>query len=79
MSGNLNVLNTKTEKTFSVTIGKEVTKIDRNGNRSVVSISYKINFLIVQDYGNFIVDNLTKEIHQIKWKDYDCFFKNKSF
>ena len=36
-------------KTFSVPIKKEITKIDKDGNESVVTISYKINLLIAQD------------------------------
>ena len=36
--------NTEKYKTFSIPIEKEVTKINRDGNESVVTISYKINF-----------------------------------
>ena len=32
-------------KTFSVPIKKEVIKIDKNGNKSVETISYKIKFI----------------------------------
>ena len=32
-------------KTFSVPIEKEITKIDKDGNESVVTISYKIKFI----------------------------------
>ena len=41
--------NTKNYETFSVLIENEVTKIDKAGNESVVPISYKIKFIIVQD------------------------------
>ena len=34
--------NTENSKVFSVPTEKEVTKIDKNGNESVVTISYKI-------------------------------------
>ena len=37
--------NTEKYKTFSVPIEKEVTKIDKDGNESVVTISYKIKFI----------------------------------
>ena len=36
-------------KTFTVLIEKEVWKIDEDGNESVVTISYKIIFLIIED------------------------------
>ena len=36
-------------KTFSVLIKKKITKIDKDGDKSVVNISYKIKLLIVQD------------------------------
>ena len=37
--------NTEKYKTFSIPIEKEVTKIDKDGNGSVVTISYKIKFI----------------------------------
>ena len=37
--------NTENYKTLSVPIEKEITKIDKNGNKSIVTISYKIKFL----------------------------------
>ena len=37
--------NTEKYNTFSVQIEKEVTKIDKDGNESVVTISYKIKFI----------------------------------
>ena len=36
--------NTEKFKIFSVAIEKEVTKIDKDGNKSVVTILYKTNF-----------------------------------
>ena len=36
-------------KTFSVLMKKKITKINKDGDKSVVNISYKINLLIVQD------------------------------
>ena len=53
-----------------------MTKIDKDGNESVVTISYKIKFI---DSARFmaislsnLVDNLSEEIHKIKCKDYNC-------
>ena len=44
---NLNVLGENTEKykDFSVLKEKEGTKIDKDGNESVITISYKIKFI----------------------------------
>ena len=41
--------NTEKYKTLSVPIEKAVIEIDKDGNESVVTISYKIKFMIVQD------------------------------
>ena len=41
--------NIETYKTFSVSIEKEVIKIGKDSNGSVVTISYKVKFMIVQD------------------------------
>ena len=67
-------------KTFSITIEKGVTEIDKDSNRSVVTISYKIKFI---DSARFIAtslsnlfDNLTEEIHKRKCKDCDYYFFN---
>ena len=56
--------NTENYKTFSVSTEKEVTIIDKDGNESVVTISYKIKFI---DRARFmatslsnLVDNLTE-------------------
>ena len=68
--------NTEKSRTFSVPVEKEVTNIDRDGNESVVTISYKIKFI---DSARFmvtslsiLVDNLTKGINKIKCKYCDC-------
>ena len=67
---------------------KEVIRIDKDGNGSVASISYKIKFIdsarfIATSFSNH-TDNLTEGIHKIKCKN--CFlklqknvFKNLSF
>ena len=66
-------------RTFCAAIEKEVTNIDKNGNESVVTISYKIQFI---DSATFlvillsnIIGNLTERIHKIKWKNYACFLE----
>ena len=72
--------NTEKCKTFSVPIG--VTKIDKDGNESVLTISYKIKFI---DSARFMatsllnrVDNLTEGIHKIECKNFDCFLECES-
>ena len=60
---------------------KKVTKINRDGDESVVTIFYKIDLLIVQDLSqplSNLVDNLTEGIHKIKCKDCDCFLEYES-
>ena len=62
--------NRETYKSFSVPIKKEVINIDKDGNKSVETMSYKIKFI---DSSRFIVtslsklvNNLTEGIHKIK-------------
>ena len=71
---NMNVLGENTEKykIFSVPIEKEITKIDKEGNESVATISYKLKFI---DSARFmatslsnLVDNLKEGIHKVKCK-----------
>ena len=74
--------NTKKYKTFSVPIEKEVTKIDKDGSESIVTISYKIKFIdsvrfIVSSLSN-LVNNLTERIYKIKFKDCDSFLEYES-
>ena len=69
--------NTEKYKTFSVPIEKEVTKLDEDGNESVVTLSYKIEFIdsaifMATSLSN-LVANLTEGIHKIKCKDCDWF------
>ena len=66
-------------KIFSVPIKKQVTNIDKYGNESVVTISYKIKYI---DSARFmatllsnLVDNLTEGIHKVKNKNCDCFLQ----
>ena len=65
--------NTENYKSFSVPIEKEVTEIDKDGNESVVTISYKIKFIdstrfMATSLSN-LVDHLTEGIQKIKCKD----------
>ena len=76
LTDNLNAL--ETYKIFSVSVEKDITNIDKYGNQSVVTISYKIKFI---DIARFMasslsnhVDNLTEGIQKIKCKD--CSAKN---
>ena len=71
---NMNVLGENTEKykIFSVPIEKEITKIDKEGNESVATISYRLKFI---DSARFmatslsnLVDNLKEGIHKVKCK-----------
>ena len=74
--------NTEKYQTFPVPIEKEVTKIDKDGNESLVTISFKINFIdsarIMATSLSNLVDNLTERIHKIKCKDCDCFLEYES-
>ena len=74
--------NTENYKTFSVTIEKEVSKIDKEGNWNIITISYEIKFI---DSARFMAsslsnlfDNLAEGIYKIKCKDCDCFLEYKS-
>ena len=74
--------NTEKNETFSVPIEKEIIKIDKNGNETVETISDKIKSI---DTAIFIdsslpnlVDDLTKGIHKIKFKDCDCLLEYES-
>ena len=58
------------------------TKIDKDGNESVVIIPYKIKFIdsarfMITSLSN-LVDNLAEGIHKIKCKDCDCFLEYQS-
>ena len=73
----------KKYKTLSARIVKEVTNIDKDGNESVVTISYKIKLI---DSARFMasalsnhVDNLTEGIQKIKCRDCDSFLEYESF
>ena len=74
--------NTVNYKKCFVPIEKEVTKIDKYGNESFVTISCKMKLI---DSAGFIatslsnlVDNLIEGIHKIKCKDCNCFLEYES-
>ena len=74
--------NTEKYKTFSIPIEKEVANSNKDGNESVVTISYKIKFI---DSARFmatslsnLVDTLTEGVDKIKCKDCDCFLEYES-
>ena len=52
-------------KTFSVPIGKGVAKIDKDGNESVVAISYKIKFI---DSARFVGSSLPNLLNKLQTK-----------
>ena len=63
-------------------IEKEVKKIDKDGNESVVAISYKIRFIdsvrfMTTSLSN-LADNLAEVIHKIKCKDCEYFLEYES-
>ena len=74
--------NTEKYKTFSAPVEKEVTSVDKDGNKSVVTIFYRIKFI---DSARFmasslssLVNNLAEGIHKIKCKNCDCFLEFES-
>ena len=74
--------NTEKYKTFSVRLEKAVTKIDKDGTESVVTVSYKIRFI---DSARFMatslsnrVDNLTEDSYKVIYKGWDCFLEYQS-
>ena len=73
--------NTEKYKTFSVPIGKEIQKIDKDGNENITTVSYKIKFI---DSARFmaislsnLVSNLAERIHKIKCKACNCLLEYK--
>ena len=71
--------NTDTYKTFSVSIEKEMRKVDKDGNEDSRTVIYKMKSI---DSARFmasslwnLVDNLAEAIHKIKCKICYCFFE----
>ena len=69
----------KKKKNHSVSIEKEIKKVDKNGNDDIFTILCKIKFI---DSAGFqasslstIFDNLAKGIHKIRCKVCNCFFQ----
>ena len=66
-------------KTFSVLMKKEIIKMDKDCNKTVETISYKIKFIdwlrLMESLLSNLVDNLAEGINKIKCKDCDCFFE----
>ena len=54
--------NTEKNKAFSIPIEKQVTEIDKDGNESVVTISYKIKFI---DSARFLATSLSSLVDNI--------------
>ena len=61
---------------------KEVTKIDKEGNGNIITISYKVKFIGSAKFMaislSSLADNLVEEIHKIKCKACDCFLEYES-
>ena len=69
-------------KGFSVPRKKEVMKIDKDGEKSVKTMSYKIKIFDSMRFTvtslTKVVNNLSEGIHKIKCKDCNYSFKNES-
>ena len=74
--------NTEKCTTFSVPIEKEVTKINKEGNGNIITISYKVKFIGSAKFMaislSSLADNLVEEIHKVKCKACDCFLEYES-
>ena len=64
--------NTEKYKTFSIPIEKEVTRIDKNGERNIKTISCRLKFIdiarVMASSLSNLVNNITEGIHTIKCK-----------
>ena len=67
---------------FSILIKKEVIKIDKDGVKSVETISMNMKFIISLIFMGTslskLVDNLKEEIHGTKYRNWDCFLEYES-
>ena len=82
--GQFECLGEKTEKckTFSVPIEKEVIKVDKAGNKDIITFSYKIKFIesarfTTSSLSN-LIENLKEGNQKIKCKDFDFFLEYES-
>ena len=75
--------NTEKYKTFSVPIEKEIKKVDNDGNKNIVAISYKIKITDIDRFMesslSHLVDNPVKRIHKFKCKDCNSFLEYEIF
>ena len=74
--------NTKEYKDVSLLIEKEVTKIDKGGNESVVTMPYETKLIdsarfMASSLSN-LANNLVQEVHTIKCKVCGCFLEYES-
>ena len=74
--------NTENCKNFFVLIEKEVANIDKDGNESFVTISYRIKSInsarfMASPLSN-LVDNFAEVIYKIRCKNCDCFLEYES-
>ena len=73
--------NKEKNKTFSVPVKKDFIKMNKDGNKNVETISYKIKFIdsarFMESSLSNLVDNLTARIQKIKCKDCGCFLEYK--
>ena len=72
----------KYRTTFSVPLEKEITNIDKDGNESIITTSYRIKFIhsarfMTSSLSN-LVDNLAEETREIKCKNWECFLECES-
>ena len=74
--------NTENFKHVSVPLEKEIRKVDKDGNDSVATISYKIKFIdstkCTANALSNVVDNLAERIDKIECKNCDCFLEFES-
>ena len=72
----------KVQNFFYPNLEKEILEIDKDGNWSVVTISYKIKSIdargfMIKSLSN-IVDNLTEGLQKMMCKDCECFLEYES-
>ena len=72
----------KVQNFFYPNLEKEIIKIDKDGNWSVVTISYQKKFIDARGFMTTslsnIVDNLTEGLQKMMCKDCEWFLENES-